>query len=259
MIRAKISYHKSFEFELSAELLPCDTEVTGTSAVVSGDCWKSGLNMYTPLATPNTTAISTCVNGILVRNNIQTSPCVQLLRSPDVENRADTHGSVHLQKVHKRGGARVLSRMRVLTLFCTCGSMQKRRSAPSHSAGHPRPPRDEPGATVRDEINRTPEFAKGGGGGFKLSGWWLVGVVVLRLTSAVMNQTAFVPDEYWQSLEVAHRMVFGYPTLVLFDGRQITFWRFLGISLLMLEIVVCVCLSVTHNSNVAKWCVFGEP
>ena len=59
-----------------------------------------------------------------------------------------------------------------------------------------------------------------GGVILKLSGWWLVGsVVVLRLTSAVMNQTAFVPDEYWQSLEVAHRMVFGYPTLVLFDGH----------------------------------------
>ena len=44
-----------------------------------------------------------------------------------------------------------------------------------------------------------------------LPGVWLAAVVILRLASAVLNQTAFVPDEYWQSLEIAHRMVFGYP------------------------------------------------
>ena len=46
-------------------------------------------------------------------------------------------------------------------------------------------------------------------------GWsWgqLVGVlVVFRTVNALLSYTAFVPDEYWQSLEVAHRMVFGYP------------------------------------------------
>lgn len=31
-----------------------------------------------------------------------------------------------------------------------------------------------------------------------------------RLTSVFLVQTAHVPDEYWQSLEVAHRMAFGY-------------------------------------------------
>ena len=46
-------------------------------------------------------------------------------------------------------------------------------------------------------------------------GWsWgqLIGVlVVFRTVNAFLSYTAFVPDEYWQSLEVAHKMVFGYP------------------------------------------------
>lgn len=32
----------------------------------------------------------------------------------------------------------------------------------------------------------------------------------LRLSSVFLVQTWFVPDEYWQSLEVAHRLSFGY-------------------------------------------------
>ncbi|KJE90215.1 GPI mannosyltransferase 3 [Capsaspora owczarzaki ATCC 30864] len=35
-------------------------------------------------------------------------------------------------------------------------------------------------------------------------------IVVFRLVNALLTQTSFVPDEYWQSLEVAHRSVFGY-------------------------------------------------
>lgn len=46
--------------------------------------------------------------------------------------------------------------------------------------------------------------------------WRLFAVlVVFRVSSAVLSQTAFVPDEYWQSLEVAHHMVFGYPAHVI--------------------------------------------
>ena len=33
---------------------------------------------------------------------------------------------------------------------------------------------------------------------------------LLRLSSVLMVQTCFVPDEYWQSLEVAHHLSFGY-------------------------------------------------
>ena len=49
-----------------------------------------------------------------------------------------------------------------------------------------------------------------------ICGWrWshLVGaLVVFRTVNALVCYTAFVPDEYWQALEVAHNMVFGYPT-----------------------------------------------
>ena len=40
------------------------------------------------------------------------------------------------------------------------------------------------------------------------------GLVAFRATNALIIQTSFVPDEYWQTLEVAHRMVFGYPFLL---------------------------------------------
>ena len=35
--------------------------------------------------------------------------------------------------------------------------------------------------------------------------------VAFRLINCFLVQTSFVPDEYWQSLEVAHFMVFEYP------------------------------------------------
>ncbi|TPP57969.1 Mannosyltransferase [Fasciola gigantica] len=35
-------------------------------------------------------------------------------------------------------------------------------------------------------------------------------LVVFRLFNALIQQTAFVPDEFWQSIEVAHHWVFGY-------------------------------------------------
>lgn len=35
--------------------------------------------------------------------------------------------------------------------------------------------------------------------------------VALRLLNCLLVQTSFVPDEYWQALEVAHRLVFRYP------------------------------------------------
>ncbi|XP_053784048.1 GPI mannosyltransferase 3 isoform X2 [Desmodus rotundus] len=34
--------------------------------------------------------------------------------------------------------------------------------------------------------------------------------ITLRICNCFLVQTSFVPDEYWQSLEVAHRMVFNY-------------------------------------------------
>lgn len=35
-------------------------------------------------------------------------------------------------------------------------------------------------------------------------------VLLFRLWNALFVRTTFNPDEYWQSTEVAHRMVFGY-------------------------------------------------
>lgn len=39
----------------------------------------------------------------------------------------------------------------------------------------------------------------------------IVFTVLFRLVNCVLVQTSFVPDEYWQSLEISHRMVFKYP------------------------------------------------
>lgn len=36
-------------------------------------------------------------------------------------------------------------------------------------------------------------------------------LAVIRLINAMLIQTYFVPDEFWQSVEVAHKMVFKYP------------------------------------------------
>lgn len=43
-------------------------------------------------------------------------------------------------------------------------------------------------------------------------GNWDVALIflVVRLLSVFLVQTYFVADEYWQSLEVAHKLVFGY-------------------------------------------------
>ena len=35
-------------------------------------------------------------------------------------------------------------------------------------------------------------------------------LLAFRCVNALLLQTSFVPDEYWQSLEVAHKVVFGY-------------------------------------------------
>ncbi|KAI9564959.1 hypothetical protein GHT06_008700 [Daphnia sinensis] len=39
---------------------------------------------------------------------------------------------------------------------------------------------------------------------------FLVLLLLIRLSSVIVVQTWFVPDEYWQSLEVSHRLSFGY-------------------------------------------------
>ncbi|KAK7913076.1 hypothetical protein WMY93_013287 [Mugilogobius chulae] len=50
-----------------------------------------------------------------------------------------------------------------------------------------------------------------GAPGFRLA----LFVVAFRLANCFLVQSSFVPDEYWQSLEVSHHMVFRYPLLCL--------------------------------------------
>lgn len=38
-------------------------------------------------------------------------------------------------------------------------------------------------------------------------------ILFVRILSVFLVQTWYVPDEYWQTLEVAHKQVFGYGTL----------------------------------------------
>lgn len=49
---------------------------------------------------------------------------------------------------------------------------------------------------------------------------WLLALSV-RLLNALISRTFFQPDEYWQSLEVAHRLAFEY-------GYETWEWRALG-------------------------------
>lgn len=37
----------------------------------------------------------------------------------------------------------------------------------------------------------------------------LLALIVFRICNAVTLKTSFVPDEYWQSVEIAHRWVYG--------------------------------------------------
>jgi phosphatidylinositol glycan class B len=41
-------------------------------------------------------------------------------------------------------------------------------------------------------------------------GWLYAVCVILRVCHALLVRTAFNPDEYWQSLEIAHQLVFGH-------------------------------------------------
>ena len=43
----------------------------------------------------------------------------------------------------------------------------------------------------------------------------LILLIVFRACNAMLCRTLYVPDEHWQSLEVAYHMVFQYPFLIL--------------------------------------------
>ncbi|GLD91928.1 hypothetical protein PINS_up000461 [Pythium insidiosum] len=50
--------------------------------------------------------------------------------------------------------------------------------------------------------------------------WFWLAMLGFRVANALFVRTTFNPDEYWQSAEVAHRMVFGYGHLYV--GNQPT-------------------------------------
>jgi hypothetical protein len=39
-------------------------------------------------------------------------------------------------------------------------------------------------------------------------------LILFRILNAIFTKTYFNPDEYWQSVEVGHYIVFGYPKLI---------------------------------------------
>ncbi|KAG1684044.1 GPI mannosyltransferase 3 [Nymphon striatum] len=58
----------------------------------------------------------------------------------------------------------------------------------------------------------------------------------LRLVSAFMQQTWFVPDEHWQSMEVAHKFIFGY-------GHLTWEWT-IGIRSYLYPLVICAIFKI---------------
>ncbi|XP_058283194.1 uncharacterized protein LOC131381109 [Hylobates moloch] len=55
--------------------------------------------------------------------------------------------------------------------------------------------------------------------------------IALRILNCFLVQTSFVPDEYWQSLEVSHHMVFKYPLWFLFQTMSVySSWKLCSVS-----------------------------
>ncbi|XP_077232697.1 alg9-like mannosyltransferase family isoform X2 [Tasmannia lanceolata] len=69
----------------------------------------------------------------------------------------------------------------------------------------PTDPITDPKPTQREEENKNKSFFL-----FSSPKRVLAFCLVFRLANALLVQTYFNPDEHWQSLEVAHRIVFGY-------------------------------------------------
>ncbi|XP_043934886.1 GPI mannosyltransferase 3 [Protopterus annectens] len=76
--------------------------------------------------------------------------------------------------------------------------------------------RSDPTETVKLRKRKSVLYSKrdahlgSGEGLFGASIYLVLFTVAVRVVNCFLVQTSFVPDEYWQSLEVAHRMVFNY-------------------------------------------------
>ncbi|XP_053479707.1 GPI mannosyltransferase 3 [Ictalurus furcatus] len=68
--------------------------------------------------------------------------------------------------------------------------------------------------TVKLRTRKSKLYRKENNAISRVHGFLGVGIVLFsvlfRLVNCLLVQTSFVPDEYWQSLEVSHRMVFSY-------------------------------------------------
>ncbi|XP_012513479.1 PREDICTED: GPI mannosyltransferase 3 [Propithecus coquereli] len=95
--------------------------------------------------------------------------------------------------------------------------------------------------------------------------------IALRIFNCFLVQTSFVPDEYWQSLEVAHHMVFKYPlsyVQLLFNYSQVltTTWKImiwiprLAQALLsaVADIRLYSLMKQLENQEVARWVFFCQ-
>ena len=82
-----------------------------------------------------------------------------------------------------------------------------RLQSPVPPAEPPKPSEDDDGYMFDDEV-LGPSIVKR-----IMSSEWtlLLALVSGRVVNSLFIQTSYVPDEYWQSLEVAHNMAFGYP------------------------------------------------
>uniref|UniRef100_UPI00398E44E1 GPI mannosyltransferase 3 n=1 Tax=Pristiophorus japonicus TaxID=55135 RepID=UPI00398E44E1 len=58
--------------------------------------------------------------------------------------------------------------------------------------------------------SKEPSDSERGAGLLGPNTYLIMFTVALRMVNCILVQTSFVPDEYWQSLEVAHNMVFKY-------------------------------------------------
>ena len=88
-------------------------------------------------------------------------------------------------------------------------------------------------ADLVEQTNETDVVEKARGI-FKSDKALLALLVAFRLINAALCRTWFVADEYWQSLEVAHRMVFGY----LFSEHG------LRVNIVCACMCICLCMHV---------------
>ena len=104
-------------------------------------------------------------------------------------------------------------------------------------------------ADLVEQTNETDVVEKARGI-FKSDKALLALLVAFRLINAALCSTWFVADEYWQSLEVAHRMVFGY--LFSEHGLRVNCTILCVRACVYVCVCMCVCVCYVY---VYVWCV----